>query len=211
MKKFLIIQFLSLFFLLTNVVIDNYSLTGHEEFSKLEFVDKDCCLLKDMDKLYINMRLRSLPAKFVGSSTYIEYEYKDAYYIGNTIFSRSNKTREPYVFDYSLQTVEFMSRTLAIQGKLSLKASGKIKKVEASGTIDLQGSYEYKDSLQTTEKSGMTIKVFPGKKMTLHVRGEAKISSGFTKKWFFWVCFQQGAWETVDIVTSYFELVEEDA
>lgn len=211
MKKILFLQFIFLFSLLGKVGIDDYSITGHDEFIKLEFVDKKYVLLKDMDKLYVSMRLRDLSKKFIGSSTYLEYEYKDARYIGNVIFSRSNKTSEPFIFDYSLQTVEFMSRTISIQGKLSLKASGKIKKVETSGGLDLSGSYENKETFQKTEKSAMTIKVFPGKKMTLHVTGEAKISTGFTKRYFFWICFENGAWEAVDITTSYFELVEEDA
>ncbi len=194
-----------------DVRVDNYSITGHDEFSKLEFVNSNLCLLKDMDNLYVNMKIRGLPVKFIGTSTKIEYEYQDATYIGNIIFSRSNKTREVFEFDYSLQTVEFLSRTIAVEGTLNMKAAGKIKKVEASGGIEITTSYEVESSHQETEKSSMTIRVYPQKKMTLHVTGEAKISTGFTKKWFFWICIQKGAWEIVDIVTSYFELVEEDA
>jgi len=198
-------------FLMGDIQIDNYSMTGHDEFSKLEFVDQHCQLMKDMDDLYVRMRIRALPVKFIGTSTSIEYQYKDATYIGNVIFSRSNKSRDVFIFDYSLQTVEFMSRCITIEGSLNMKAAGKIKKVEASGGITIEGSYEVERSEQQTEKSSMTIKVYPQKKMTLHVTGDAKISSGFTKKWFFWICIQKGAWEIVDVVTSYFELVEDDA
>ncbi|MDD4212711.1 MAG: hypothetical protein PHY42_04875 [Bacilli bacterium] len=211
MNKILITTLLFMFFLAGDIQIDNYSLTGHDEFSNLEFVDSHCTLMKDMDDLYVKMRIKGLSTKFIGTSTSIEYEYKEATYVGNVIFSRSNKTRDIFIFDYSLQTVEFMSRCITIKGSLNMKAAGKIKKVEASGGIQIDGSYEVESSSQQTEKSSMTIKVYPQKKMTLRVTGDARISSGFTKKWLFWICIQQGAWEIVDIVTSYFELVEEDA
>ena len=57
----------------------------------------------------------------------------------------------------------------------------------------------------------MKVTVYPDKKITLRVVGEGKISMGYSKTHFLWICFKKGAWETVDVVTSYFELVEEDA
>ena len=82
--------------------------------------------------------------------------------------------------------------------------------METTSTFDAKGKYGTKSSEQTTERSSMKITVYQQKKVTLHVVGEAKVSCGFSKYYVFWICMNKGAWETVDIVTSYFELVEED-
>lgn len=210
MMKFLFLV-ISLFTFYRAAGVDKYSKTGHEQFAQLEFVKKGRILLKDMPQRFIEDSLDKLPKKFWGSVTEVYQEYEDATYVGKVVFARSNKTNQPYVFDYSLQAVEYQERSYNIQGSISIKGTIKKKTVEGSGQIDIKGSYGEKNSNQTTEKSEMKITVNPGKKITLRVAGEAKVSNGFTKSYVFWICSKKGAWETVDVVTSYFELVEEDA
>lgn len=190
---------------------EQYSKTGHDQFSELIFVDDNHKLLCELDRLYINMRLRALPHRFWGTSTTYLHEYEDATYIGMTVFSRSNKTRDMFVFDYSLTDVVYQERSVSIDGSISLKGVIKGKKVEGTGTVDVSGKISTKDSIQSTEKSSLNVKIYPNKKVTLRVVGEAKVTSGFSKSYIFWICTQKGAWEMVDVVTSYFELVEEDA
>lgn len=206
---------LSIIYLLSSLfniyAINPYSATGHSQFTELRFVDTNNKLLKNRSQLFINENLDALPKRFWGDVTRYTYQYADATYVGNIIFSRSNKTSEPLVFEYSIQEVYYEERSYNIQGTISGKVSGKKKTVEGSGQIEVKGSYSEKESYQRTEKNTLKVTVYPNKKLTLRVAGKAKISSGFSK---YYVCFittKKGAWETVDVLTSYFELIEENA
>jgi hypothetical protein len=209
MKKMLSFFIVGLMSIFNASTIEKYTPTGHEQFSKLEFVE-DRCLLKDLDQEYIDSKLKDMKSKFWGTRTEYLYQYEDANYVGSVVFSRSNKSDQPYIFDYTLTEVEFNERSISVEGSISLKGTIKTKKVEGSGQIEVKTKYSESESYQKTEKSQMKITVFPNRKITLQVAGEAKISSGFSKYFVFWICTQKGAWETVDVVTSYFELVEED-
>lgn len=209
-KKFLII-FFTIFLNLINVKYQPYSETGHEQFQKLEFVDGNCQLLISLDDGYIKRHINALKTKFFGWQHEIIYEYEKATYVGQTIFSRSNKTSEKYVFSYSLSEITYEERSFNISGTISAKETGKIKKVEVVSQQSLTIQYGSENSIKTTESSNMDITVYPNKKVSLRVSGEARISSGFSKYFVFWICIKKGAWEIVDVVNSYFELVEENA
>lgn len=207
-----LLLFLILFFgRAVEVNVKPYSKTGHEQFSELEFVKRDKMLLVDMTDYFIELNLEKLPSKFWGSSNSYYCKYEDATYVGEVVFSRSNKTSEPYVFDYSLKEVEYYARSINVEGSISVEGKQKKKTVEMTGKVNVSAGIDVKESKEKTEASQMSVKVYPNKKITLRVAGEAKISSGFSKSFIFFICTKKGAWETVDVVTSYFELVEEDA
>lgn len=194
-----------------SVNLKPYHPTGHTQFNELKLVDDKKLILNDLSEVFIENQLYFLPKKFAGTVTEYLHEYEDANYVGSIVFSRSNKTSEAFIFDYSLTEVIYEETSFNIQGSVSLKGSGKKKAVEGSAQVDVKGGYATKDSVQKTEKSAMKITVYPNKKLTLRVAGEAKLTSGFSKSYFFFITTKKGAWESVDVVTSYFELVETDA
>ena len=114
MKKIYGLLLIVLIGLASQMRLDTYSETGHDQFSKIVFVEKDYKLLKEYDPLYISIRLSDLKKRFWGYSTYIEHEYVDATYVGNVVFSRSNKTRDEYVFDYTLTEVSYYERSINV-------------------------------------------------------------------------------------------------
>lgn len=130
---------------------------------------------------------------------------------GQLFFSRSNKTLAPLTFTYSLTEVTYEEQSYSITGSISLKQTAKLKKVELAGAESIEVKVSGESSLKTTESNTMTITVNPGKKITLRVRGECKISLGFAKYYFIGICTKKGVFECVDVTTSYFELYEEDA
>ncbi|HHU56619.1 MAG TPA: hypothetical protein GXZ48_08105 [Acholeplasmataceae bacterium] len=205
-----------LFFLLiffgnaAELTVEPYSKTGHDQFAELEFENPDKMLLVEMTDYFIDLNLRELPKKFWGTSNKYYCKYENATYVGETVFSRSNKTSQQYVFNYSLSEVEYYERSININGSVNIDGKRKKDKVEISGKVNVNGGISIEESNRITESYDMKITVYPNKKITLRVAGEAKISSGFSKSYVFWICTKKGAWETVDVVTSYFELVEED-
>ena len=211
MKSIILYLLLSLFIIGKDAELETYSKTGHDQFSEIVFVDDERDLLVDMTQTQIDKQLDRIKAKFIGVTTKYSYTYKDIEYISTVVFSRSNKTSEKFVFDYSLQTVEYQERSLNVKGSVSYKNVSKKKEVENQFAADASISYTTTESFRETESSSMKVTVYPDKKITLRVVGEGKISMGYSKTHFLWICFKKGAWETVDVVTSYFELVEEDA
>lgn len=211
-QKILIFILLGLNLTNANVISHNpYSNTGHEQFSELKYVNDEYMILKDYSNMMIEKSYSKVQRKAFGWSVYMEREYADATYVGAIVFSRSNKTLTPFTFTYSLTEVTYEEQSYSITGSLSLKQSAKLKKVELSAAESIEVKMSGESSLKTTESNTMSITVNPNKKITLRISGECKISLGFAKYYFIGMCTKKGVFECVDVVTSYFELYEEDA
>ena len=60
------------------------------------------------------------------------------------------------------------------------------------------------------ESTAFNVVVYPGKKVSLLVKGDGELSSGVAKKYFFGIQIKKGTWETIDKLTEYYELYEEN-
>ena len=202
-------------FLLTvngnNIKHDAYSNTGHDQFTYLAYDNSDYYILKDYSQAMIDNCYSKIKRIAFGWNTNSVHEYEDGTYIGEIVFSRSNKTLAPLTFTYSLSEVVYEMHSYSVSGSLSLKQTSKLKKVELNAAESFEVKVSGESSIKTTETNTMTITVNPNKKITLRVRGECKISLGFAKYYFIGICTKKGAFELVDVTTSYFELYEEDA
>ena len=213
--KLKLILIFSLTFLLTvngnNINHDAYSNTGHDQFTYLAYDNSDYCILKDYSQAMKDNCYAKIKRIAFGWSANSVHEYEDGTYIGDIVFSRSNKTLAPLTFTYSLSEVVYDMHSYSMSGSLSLKQTSKLKKVELSAAESFEVKVSGESSIKTTETNTMTITVNPNKKITLRVRGECKISLGFAKYYFLGICTKKGVFELVDVTTSYFELYEEDA
>ncbi len=193
--------------------IENYSETGHTQFKKLVPSKNTfkCELLKNIDSKYVEDELDKLPRKFFGTNEKTFYKYFPAYYESDTIFSRSNKTNEAYVFTYNLETVNYKDVSVSISGNLSIKDVFKGKSNDLTATGSLTAERETEEYIKTTESGKMNVVIQPGKKLTLKIVGSAMVTNGISKKYFFGICIKKGAFEVVDITSAVYELVEENA
>lgn len=213
MKIYIMLIMLFAFGIIKDAKLDPYSKTGHDQFLEIKFVedgDQEEILLINMTKKSIDNNLKRIKSKFMGTNTIYKYKYKDVEFVSSVVFSRSNKTSETFVFDYSLQTVYYKESSFNVKGSLNYKNVTKKKEVENQFTANVAVEYETTESTKKTETAQMKVTVHPNKKITLRVAGDGKISMGYSKTFVFWICFKKGAWETVDVVTTYFELVQED-
>ena len=137
---------------------------------------------------------------------YIPIEYKST-----VIFSRSNKTRESYTFAYNLETVKYEKVSISVKGSVNAKAVFKIKKVDVTGGGDFSIS-STKDTSETVTESGkLNVVIYPNKKVTLRIVGDARVSNGVSKYYLFGICMKKGAFEIVEITSTIYEMVEENA
>ena len=138
-------------------------------------------------------------------------KYIPVKYTSTVIFSRSNKTRETYVFSYDLETVNYNKVSVSVKGNISAKGVFKLKKAEITGSGDLTISHTSDSYNETTESGKMNVVIHPNKKVTLRIVGEARITNGVSKYYFLGICFKKGAFEIVEVTSIIYELKEEDA
>ncbi len=190
--------------------VEPYSKTGHDQFSEL-ILTNGGNLMIDYPDVFIEASLNELKRKAFGTTDKRLLTYADASYVSTTIFSRSNKTREAYTFTYDLSTVVYSEVSVAVKGSLSAKGVYKAKKGEITGNGELSITYTTDDYIKTTENGKMSIVIYPNKKVSFRIVGEAKVTNGIRKSYFLGITTKKGCYEVVDIVSTCFELKEEDA
>ncbi len=190
--------------------VDPYSKTGHDQFAELVLTDGGS-LIVDYPEVFIEASLDELKRKVFGTTDKRFLTYANASYVSTTIFSRSNKTREAYTFAYDLSTVIYSEVSVSVKGSLSAKGVYKAKKGEITGNGELSVTYATDDYIKTTENGKMSVIIYPNKKVSLRIVGEAKVTNGIRKSYFLGVTTKKGSYEVVDIVSTCFELREEDA
>ena len=191
--------------------IKEYTETGYDQFKKLIPTDEEVKILHNMDDEFIEDELAQLKRRFFGSSNKTFNEYADGKYISETIFSRSNKTRDSISFVYDTSTVKYKAISITVKGSISAKAAykGKQGEIGISGEKSLSATGELNQKDTTANK--FTVVICPGKKIIFRVAGDCKISNGVRKYYVMGVRVSKGAWEVVNITSACCELVEEDA
>lgn len=187
-----------------------YTLTGHEQFEEF-ILPKGKRILLSYSNNEINRKYKDVPKALFGT----EYSYFDKYipvqYKSTVIFSRSNKTRESYVFTYDLETVKYDSVSVVVKGNINAKSVIKLKKTDITAGGDITISHQTDSYIKTTEAGEMKVTIHPNKKVTLRIVGDARITNGVSKYYFLGICFKKGAFEIVEITSTVYELLEEDA
>ncbi len=191
--------------------VDPYSSTGHDQFAELSMALTQYKLLVKYEQSVIDSYLTKVSRRVFGSSDFVIVNYGDARYVSTVIFSRSNKTRDAYTFTYNLDTVIYSDVSVSVKGSLSAKKVFKSNKGDTTVEGDVAITYATSSSIKTTESGKMAVIIHPGKKVSLRIVGDAKVSNGVSKYYFCGICTKKGSWEVVDVITCCFELLEENA
>lgn len=209
MKKFLIIFMLVAVF--TTIKVNGYQKTGHSGFSEIKFVESGKLLVdiksKEIEEAYEIMG----KARFWGWKYHYFNINEKATYIGEIIFSKTNKTDTPFVISYQVQEKEYAEESVSYTGNVSIKASGSYKKIiEGSVGGDFKYSSSSSSSTTYTETAKIDFEVKPYHKLTYRVAGELEVTTCACKYYVFGITFKKGAWEVIRVMTSYYELIEEE-
>lgn len=211
MKKILIcLIFCLLMIARFSNIASAYSITGHEDFKKITFVNSDSRLLVDYNANEIEEALNMIKSSLFGWSTIYFNINEEANYEGVVIFSRSNKSNEVVKFDYVLNKTEVTETSVTVKGAVSTKITGTIKKINM--TVNGEGEYikENGNSYTSNEKTTLSFNVQPNKKLSLIVTGKCYVTTGVSKYRFLGITFKKGSWENIDVETIIYELREED-
>lgn len=211
MKKIIIIFVL---FFLIGIYSNNNTkasvATGHENIASVKF-NGDGKLLVDITEEELNETIKNLGRKVFGwEIAYFNYQRKIEYE-GETIFSKINRSSEPISFKYEMNDEEVKTTSISTNGSLSTKISGTIEKIKTAITVAISGEVEYKDVKESTnvKTTKIDINIMPGRKLSLLTKGDAYVTTAYSKYYFFGITLRKGTWETITIDTIYYELVEE--
>lgn len=184
--------------------------TGHEDFLNVYF-ENDERLINQYSEEEIEEISSNVKKKVFGWSTvYINYNTR-VKYDGKIIFSKINKTDIPFYFEYKVLEEEISTKSVNVNGSVSAKITGTIKKIKTTLTGGLGADVDYEDQNKNTTELLTIIKmeIMPNKKVTMITTGDAFISSGYSKYYLFGIIIRKGVWETIETETIYYELREE--
>lgn len=208
MKKFLIFVFT--FWIISSVYLKAYTATGHEGFTEISFVGEGKLLAdmtsSELEKGYKEMGKR----RFWGWKHFYFSIKEEATYIGEIVFAKTNRSREPLKINYNIKETEFQQRSTKYSSSLTSKFGGTIKKIDASLVADFKGEYGTTSSTTKLEETSFTVVVEPNYKLIFRVTGDALVTNGVSKYFAFGITFSKGSWEYIDVVTRYYELYEEE-
>ena len=210
-NNYIIVLLLMIVMSLSLITAKAYLSTGHDDIQEISFEDDDVVLLVKRSKEEIKGAYNKVSRKFIGWSTYYFNINSKATYVGDTVFSRSNRTSEIMNVSYKIREEDFSSKSIKKNGSIDLKLVGNSKNKKLQGTINPEIGF-YKDNVETKtieEITDFKINISPYTKISLRITGECYVSSGVSKYYLLGIQLKKGEWEEVDIETMYYEMYEE--
>ncbi len=207
--------FITLCILTTTVKINAASSTkntGHSDIIELGFVDYHLGyqLLSEMSDKELNNAYSKVKRKAFGWNTSTINNNVDAWYISDIIFSKSNRSNQVYTFTYTTKHSSKHEVELSASGTIASKVSAKIKTVTISGSMDAEGEIKNTTEEYFEEKTNFSVDLMPFTKLTLMIKGDCIVSNGVGKYYVLGIPVYKGTWEYIDLVTQYYEFLEEE-
>ena len=187
-----------------------YSVTGHEDFKKITFVEEGSRLLNEYNRSEIEKSYDSMKPSVFGWQTVYYNINEEAYYEGVTIFSRSNKSNSAIEFDYILNETEVTEKSVTVKGTVSAKITGTIKKINMAFTGEGQYSNTVDNSSSSSTKTTLKFNIQPNCRLSLIVTGQCYVTTGVSRYKFLGITFKKGSWENIEVETIIYELREEE-
>lgn len=183
--------------------------TGHSGFEEIDFLDDSAILLVNINEQMKYDYMSKISRGFIGWKVKTMLHSASAEYIGKTIFSRYNNTDQTIDFNYSSSIKNTEETSVVTEGSLTGSISGKGKAISGGLEAEIRKKIGNISTITITEESSFKVQIKPGRKVSLIVKGDAKVSNGVAKYYFLGICFKKGSWEIIDVMSEYYELHEE--
>lgn len=210
MKKILTITICIMIMSLFILPVNAYSQTGYREFEDIEI------LYRDDVYLLVNTTLKSrkdnlskVKWRMFGSSVYVKHDKVKVKYKKFDAFCRSNKTNNVLEYDYTYRFNVNGEFNIEQSSSNTAEASAKIKMVDATIEQSIKNAIGISLEVGVMKEVNYTITVDPHTKVTMYITGDALLSQGAVKYYFFGIPIIKSNWEYIDVVTEYYEFNEE--
>ena len=186
------------------------SSAAHADFTKIIFQPgSTASLIENMSKDKIDQAFNNVRRKGFGWQHYTIYKDVPIRYEGNVVFSRANRTYRELTFQYTYESQNTAESSVSVSGDINLTISGKIKQINGSLNGKIRKEIGEKTKLVIDEQIRTTFLIPPYTKLTVQLKGEARLNNGVAKYFFLGMRFKKGTWEIIDKVTEYYDYYEE--
>ena len=171
--------------------------------------DSLASLIEDMPKNKIDSAYKKLKRKAFGWNIYTIVKDEMIKYEGDVLFSRANNTSQQLSFTYTFEKTDSIESSVSVSGDLSVSVSGKIKSITGSLNGKIRKEIGEKTRCTTVETTRTTLIIPPKTKLTVQIKGWARLNNGVARNHLFGVTIKKGTWEIIDVVTEYYDYYEE--
>ena len=147
--------------------------------------------------------------KFFGWSSVLIHDEEPAVYVSETLFSYANQSKDPVKYTYTHTNNESRKYQVNVTGNISTSAAGQIKDFKVKFDSSVKSSIAGDTQSSTNTKMNLNIEVPAYRKVSLKLRGEARLSSGVGVYYVMWMPVRKGAFEVLDVISEHFWLKEE--
>ena len=191
-------------------VVGAVEATGHPEFQEITIPKgSKAKLINSVDKVVLDAAYNKMKRKFWGWSVEVIVNNQIVEYKGDTIFSKKNNASQPLKYTYTRKNEQSVTTSISASASLAGKGSGKIKAVTAQLDSSIRGEIGKKTVSSVTETTEIYIVVPAKTKLTVSIRGEARLNNGVCRYHVLGIGFNKGEWEYIDVVNEYYDYYEE--
>lgn len=191
-------------------VVGAVEATGHPEFQEITIPKGSRAkLINSMDQITLQNAYNQMERKFWGWSVEVIVNNQIVEYKGDTVFAKKNNTSQPLKYTYTRENEQSITTSISASASLAGKASGKIKAVTAALDTSIRGEIGKKTVTSVSESTEIYIVIAPKTKLTVSIRGEARLNNGVCRYHILGIGFNKGEWEYIDVVNEYYDYYEE--
>jgi hypothetical protein len=152
---------------------------------------------------------KRVPKKFFGWSSVLIYDEEPAVYVSETLFSYANQSNDSVKYTYSHTNDESRKYQVNVTGNITTSTAGQIKDFKLKFDSSVKSTIAGDTQSSTNTKMNLNIEVPAYRKVSLKLRGEARLSSGVGVYYVMWMPVRRGAFEVLDVISEHFWLKEE--
>lgn len=184
--------------------------TGHPGYEEINIpAEKEVYLLVNTTKATKKKMVDKVGWRLFGWSVYVNANKVSVTYKKENIFARANRTSNVVQYEYTFKDIVNVKTSVELDSSLKQGISGKTNGISLSLDKTIRGAIGITKTIEQIKQLEYTITVDPYTKVTMSIRGDAKLSNGGAKNYFLGICVSKGNWEYLDIVNEYYDLYEE--
>lgn len=205
--KKILISVLFLVFLLPAVTVKANS---HPEFQEIILPQIGSAqLIEDMSSSQLKNAYKKVKRRFMGWNVYTIVHDVKIDYVGDTVFAKANNTSNTLSFVHTFEVEDVVETSVSVSGDIHLDVGIKGKKVTTAVDSRIRAEIGRKTKKTTTETLKTTIIIPANTKVTVTIKGKARLNNGVGKYFFLGIGTKKGTWEYIDVINEYYDYYEE--
>ncbi len=165
--------------------------------------------MEDMPSQVVNEAYKKIKRKVFGWNVSTIIKDERIKYEGDVVFSKANRTARELTFNYSYEVENSSETSVSVSGDISISISGKVQSITGSLNGKIRKEIGEKTKTVMTESTRTVLVVPAHTKLTVQLKGYARLNNGVARYYFLGIGIKKGTWEIIDKITEYYDYYEE--